>query len=367
MGRGRGCVNAASACAVDGPPPLGLALLRMSSLAPLAGQPGSRTGRPRLPGRGRPVRAAGQAAVLAIAALLALDAGAAGARSDTPPPHPPSTSPPRPADALRADRGGPARDAVVSLGGCTGALVAPDLVLTAGHCLPVPHRAARPAGAAPHDCAALPDQARVQGAPWEDSDRWYATRIAPPVRVGPDAEAPLFRSRAVAYALPRCADMALLRLAEPVPPEVARPLPILTRAPLAGRLPRRTALRHVSFAPLPGARPGTAPRVTGPLLYWGENDCVLVALPPDRGDGRRLASGDSGAPLLMRDRDGREVVAGVLFVIGQPDRATCGTIAPSPHAQHGAWTPTWRPAPPGTAATDIGDWLRRMAPQALHR
>jgi hypothetical protein len=113
--------------------------------------------------------------------------------------------------------------------------------------------------------------------------------------------------------------------------------------------------------------PPSAFRGTGPVDYWGENDCVIVAIPPLRTDGKRLASGDSGGPLLMRDEEGQEVVAGVLFVDGEPDREVCGRIHPRPRLQHGSWTATYRGPIRGTLATPIGPWLRAMVPEADHR
>ena len=282
----------------------------------------------------------------------------------------PGETPPRPAPvdiALLPDRAGPDRDNVVTVGICSGALIASDLVLTAGHCWSGGHRAERPDGAEPHLCPRLPDQARVQGAAWEDSARWYPARNGGTIRVGLSSDAPDMTLQAVAYSLPRCADLALLRLAQPVPDTLARPLPILTAPPFAGRLPNRDALRHASFAAQPNDPAPAALRHTGPVAFWGANACVLVGLPPLRADGRRLTGGDSGAPLLMRTDSGEEIVAGILFVIGQPDPPACGPILPAPREQHGSWTPTWRPPVPVTEATDIGAWLRRMAPEADHR
>jgi len=223
-----------------------------------------------------------------------------------------------------------------------------------------------PRGLQRHDCPGLEQQAEAAQLGWEDAFRWYPLSGKLPVRVGARSREPRFTTHPTAYALPACADMALVRLAEPVPKDVATPLPVLSRAPLSGRLPSPVALRHASFA---GSRAQKAPspqRGTGLAQYWGANACVIVAIPPKRPDGRRLYSGDSGSPLLL-EMDGEEVVAGTLFVIGLPDIEGCGTIRPAPLGQFGSWTPTWREAIPGTDATDIGEWLRRMVPEADHR
>ncbi|MEM9248742.1 MAG: trypsin-like serine protease [Pseudomonadota bacterium] len=273
---------------------------------------------------------------------------------------------PAPSPTNVPDTSSPVRDAVAVLAGCAVTLIAPDVVITAGHCLNPKWRTAAPSAHMGQACPRMQQQAQLQGHGWEEPLRWYPYASTRDVQFGNLSDAPLHKVRPIAYAAPRCADMALLRLSAPIPPDIAVPLPILTEVGPRGELPRGRALRHVGWGGYPDDPSPSAIRGTGPVEYWGENECVIVAVPPLRRDGKRLSSGDSGGPLLMKE-NGEEIVAGVLFVIGQPDRETCGTIHPRPRQQHGSWTPTFRDDIRGTLATPIGAWLRAMVPEADHR
>ncbi|MEM1430490.1 MAG: hypothetical protein AAGG09_13635 [Pseudomonadota bacterium] len=261
----------------------------------------------------------------------------------------------------------PVRDAVGHYIGCTVTLITPEIVLTAGHCVPEDLRAKHDGYIRGDACPRLPQQSQLQGNGWEEPLRWYPLSDDRPVRFGNLSDAPLLEIRPAAYSSPRCADMALIRLGNPVPEDIAVPMPVLTTGTPGGTLPRGGPLRHVGWGGYLEDPPPSAFRGTGPVDYWGENNCVIVAIPPLRTDGKRLASGDSGGPLLMQGKEGEEVVAGVLFVIGQPDREVCGSIQPRPRLQHGSWTPTFRGPIRGTLATPIGSWLRAMVPEADHR
>lgn len=258
----------------------------------------------------------------------------------------------------------PQNNAVMRMSGCSGALITPTLVLTVGHCSP------REAGGPdePHpDCRLLSTQARLAGYPWASPYAWRpltkSDRIA---EIGLHRSQPKMRIAAVAVSLPRCADMALYKLARAVPASVATPLPIMTHPPLnANRTFGNAELRYAGYGMAAGLRDVHPYRQTGRVRYWGVNTCFVAALPPLRRSGQRIVSGDSGAPLLVKQGD-REVVAGVLWGSGGADPITCGTILPRLPRLHGLYTPTYRPQIPGTGATDIGDWLRTMAPEAEH-
>lgn len=100
------------------------------------------------------------------------------------------------------------RDAVLRVAGCTGTLVAPDLILTAAHC-------------------GYDNDAWRGGA-------WYSLDGDRTVWVGPDRESPVFTTTATHVSLPPLAtggpdwedDIALLRLSTPIPATVATPRPV---------------------------------------------------------------------------------------------------------------------------------------------
>jgi hypothetical protein len=268
-----------------------------------------------------------------------------------------------------ADRSSQARNGVVLVaGGCTGTLISPNVILTVAHCVGLEARVPRPVVARSPDCTGLDDQVALQRNAWENPRTWYDTSWRVPVSFGPVRDMPEKVLYASHYSLPRCADLVLLLLKEPAPRAIATPIPVLRMTSpekadaLLRYLPTAT-LRYSGWGKL-GNGLHTPTRKTGPLGYWSENRCSIFALPPSRGNGRRIMSGDSGSPLLVRQPDGTEAVAGVLFGSSVVDEATCGTPAPLPPRAHGTYTTVWRPGIDGTNATDIGVWLEQMVSDA---
>jgi protease YdgD len=143
-----------------------------------------------------------------------------------PPPHPPALADPALPPGLAPLSAEATLAAVArirpadrSTGGCTAVLIAPDVALTAAHC-------ARGAVSGP---AAMRLTFRPDSAPFAVTIRAVAFHAAR----GTD---PLSFDNAHA-------DIALLRLAQPVPPDIATPIPLSHRPPgrdrSALRLPQR--------------------------------------------------------------------------------------------------------------------------------
>ncbi len=117
------------------------------------------------------------------------------------------------------DIGNPASNSVVQVGGCTGTLIASDIVLTSGHCIGNREK--------PENVVAQDDGCGN----WQRFDRFYdfkpATNI--PIRFGHDSENISYTAQADKYSIIGCVDIIMLKLTSPVPRSVAIPAVVATR------------------------------------------------------------------------------------------------------------------------------------------
>ncbi|MBZ4420533.1 trypsin-like serine protease [Myxococcus sp. RHSTA-1-4] len=162
---------------------------------------------------------------------------------------------------------------------CSGALIAPDVVLTAAHCLAI----FGPRG--PHEVylgqVLLPQP--------EPAPRGRFARVARAV-IHPD-----YDSRTHAY------DAALLRLAAPVD-VTPFPLPDSTSAPLVAG----TGVRVLGYGDTKDAEAPAGRRRQGTLTVTRVESAAFHASPSPS----MSCAGDSGGPVLLRD-GGREVLVGL--------------------------------------------------------
>lgn len=154
-------------------------------------------------------------------------------------------------------------------GTCSGVLLAPGHVLTAGHC--------------------------AERLPAEHS-----------VFVGPALDAPVFTTRVARYALHGEQDLALAVLEQEVPPEHALPLQLATEDDHAA-LGVGAELLIAGYGLTETGELGTRLFVREPIVERTRDELVVD------GRGRSGAcTGDSGGPALVRDGEGRHRVAGIL-------------------------------------------------------
>ena len=235
----------------------------------------------------------------------------------------------------------PFANAVVRIGGCTGTLIAPDVVITAGHCISQEARGPRQAPAL--TLAACPDD-------WQDPNRWYPLMRTVTIRIGNNRTAPLFTTTGVEYTLPVCADMIMIRLAERVPAEIALPSQVLVSAGdgVGGRDAPRFRDMTLTMVGWGGTETGDDPNIRqiGTGRYERHTDEKMFV----NGTGDTVAQpGDSGGPLFWTHASGTRYLIAVL-------QGFEGSLS--------RYTPTFRT--PVNGKPSVAAWIQRAVPSAVY-
>lgn len=191
------------------------------------------------------------------------------------------------------DTGGVDRDSAVYVAGCSGTLITSRLVLSAAHC----------AGGWP--------TRRVQIGPWMRARGWE-------VLVGVDKTRPTFRTTMSYVKFPGGEDIVLVRLADRVPPQIARPARVLTQIPpetTVDEFLNNKPLETIGWGSLAAAdqpddvntdiRQRAASRFTD-FGYDGSNMFISQVR-----SGSQTARGDSGGPSFWTHPE-----TGVRFLVG---------------------------------------------------
>ena len=239
----------------------------------------------------------------------------------------------------RDDVNTPAANAVVWINGCTGTLLTPTMVVSAGHCFPHGNRITG------WDAGLVCSDKEVPG-------RWYPVEQRINVRVGNDQTNPIFTTQASEYTIPGCADIFLVRLDSAVPASAAKPVKVLVS--IGGGNGARNAGffrdKELTVAGWGRTERSAAPaiRQVGTARYVRHDDEKMYV----RGAGRTITdAGDSGGPLFWDHPSGIRYLVGVLQ-------------GPTPGSNENRYTPTFRGEIAGKPA--VGEWFREIVPDAVY-
>ena len=233
----------------------------------------------------------------------------------------------------------PAANAVVLINGCTGTLLTPTIVVSAGHCFT---HGTRITG---WDAGLVCSDKEVPG-------RWYPVEQSIQVRVGNNRASPMFTTQATSYSIPGCADIFMVRLASAVPASVATPVKVFVSLG-GGEGARDSGFFRDKSLTLAGwgrDESGTAPaiRQVASARYVRHDDEKVYV----RGIGSAITdAGDSGGPLFWQHPSGVRYLVGILQ-------------GPTPGQNENRYTPTYRRQIAGKPA--VGEWFRELVPAAVY-
>jgi hypothetical protein len=224
-------------------------------------------------------------------------------------------------DACNTDRNA---TVFVSAGGCTGTLITPQIVVSAGHCL----AHARPDRRVPK----LPFETYGHSTDWERPDVWYPIEVSgqtiqiqfgevlAPATSSCIPEAATTNFNVTHYSMPGNEDIVLFALENPVPATLARPARVKTSGSWSD-LSSRTLI-------MAGWGGGATARKTATgrfnVAHPDEPNKFFVS----GTSGAIAEGGDSGGPLYTQDSIGRLTLVGVLQAVGNKYTAPFGAGGP---------------------------------------